>query len=91
MLIHIQSRCEQVHLMICFVLFVLFSFLLDSDVVDAYIDGTDEKVEGTFVTSKDGSPLIYTNFYYGQPDNYGAGQDCIVMSFYDGKWKDIEC
>ena len=74
-----------------FCFFFVFSFLLDKSIYTIFIDGTDEEVEGTFVTSKDGTPITYTNFYPGQPDNYNGVEDCIVMYKFNKKWKDLRC
>ena len=36
------------------------------------------------------APLSYTNWYAGEPNDYGSGEDCVV-SYADGKWNDSPC
>ncbi|TRY89459.1 hypothetical protein DNTS_016051 [Danionella cerebrum] len=52
----------------------------------------DKTIEGDFCWS-DGNPLLYQNWYGGQPDSYFlSGEDCVVMVWYDdGRWSDIPC
>lgn len=52
----------------------------------AYIGLSDHLQEGTFKWV-DGSPLSYTNWYPGQPNNYGVGQDYVEM-LSSGLWND---
>jgi len=52
----------------------------------AFIGLHDSRVEGSFEWT-DGSPLNYTNWYPGQPNNANGDQDFVEM-LPDGTWND---
>ena len=53
-----------------------------------WIGVNDIDEEGTFV-STDGSVLTFTNWKTGQPDNWGSGEDAVVIRWSDGFWGDV--
>jgi len=56
-----------------------------------WIGGTDAALEGTWVWSPSGTPLSYTNWWSGEPNNVGGNEDCLSV-FYDvGGWYDNRC
>lgn len=60
---------------------------------DAFIGGSDEVTEGTFVWD-DGTPIQLTNWDAGEPNN-AVGQfeeDCIeILGSRGGVWNDVPC
>ena len=49
----------------------------------------DKKKEGTWVWDSDATPVVYENWYPGEPTNHGNSEHCGVMM---GKmWWDINC
>ena len=53
----------------------------------------DEPVspEGTWVYASDGSPLEYTNWNQGEPNNSGD-EDCGEIGYFTGNlWNDYKC
>ena len=54
-----------------------------------WIGGTDAATEGTWVWSPTNTPMSYTNWAPGEPNDNG-GQHCLAV--YDsGKWDDTTC
>ena len=56
-----------------------------------WIGGTDAASEGAWVWSPSNTPLSYTNWYAGEPNNALGGEDCVAGNFYGGKWNDDGC
>ena len=54
----------------------------------------DEPVspEGTWVYASDGSPLEYTNWKQGEPNNNSGDENCGEIGYFTGDlWNDQEC
>ncbi|OBS81299.1 hypothetical protein A6R68_20518 [Neotoma lepida] len=56
---------------------------------DAWIGLRDLNVEGQFVWM-DESPVGYSNWNPGEPNNAGQGEDCVMMRG-SGQWNDAYC
>ena len=57
-----------------------------------WIGGTDKDSEDTWTWSPSGTPLLYTNWAGGQPDNYRNNQDCLAFNYRSpGLWDDATC
>ncbi|XP_054422207.1 low affinity immunoglobulin epsilon Fc receptor [Pteronotus mesoamericanus] len=55
----------------------------------SWIGLRDLNIEGEFVWM-DGSPLEYSNWRPGEPNNGGQGEDCVMM-LGSGQWNDAFC
>ena len=60
---------------------------------EVWIGGTDAASEGTWVWSPFNTPLSYTNWYPGEPNNSGGAEDCLHFNTHNapGKWNDKNC
>lgn len=54
-----------------------------------WIGFNDENVEGVFEWY-DGSPVTYTNWAPGEPNNSGGNEDCVQI-YPNGSWNDLPC
>jgi gliding motility-associated-like protein len=54
-----------------------------------WIGYTDEITEGSFVWY-DGSPMAYSNWAPGEPNDAGGVEDCTQI-YPDGSWNDLNC
>lgn len=58
---------------------------------DWWIGLSDATSEGAFAWL-DGSPVTYTNWEPGEPNDHGSGEDCGEMKVSDnGIWNDVPC
>ena len=55
-----------------------------------WIGGTDAASEGRWVWSPTNTPLSYTNWNAGEPNNRGS-EDCMQFYGDTGKWNDLRC
>ncbi|CAM9827317.1 unnamed protein product, partial [Heterosigma akashiwo] len=56
---------------------------------DVWIGLNDQSTEGTYVWVN-GTEADYTNWGYGEPNDYGGGEDCVEMKS-NGEWNDQSC
>ncbi|XP_021091715.1 low affinity immunoglobulin epsilon Fc receptor isoform X2 [Mesocricetus auratus] len=64
-------------------------FLMKHINKDAWIGLRDLNVEGQFIWM-DGSPVGYSNWSPGEPNNAEQGEDCVMMRG-SGQWNDNSC
>ena len=56
-----------------------------------YIGATDSRQENKW-TWTDGTPWKYQNWYRGEPNNAGRGEDCgVLYNGVPGQWNDVRC
>ncbi|XP_037680424.1 low affinity immunoglobulin epsilon Fc receptor [Choloepus didactylus] len=60
-----------------------------ADMKGSWIGLRDLNVEGEFIWM-DGSPVDYSNWQLGEPNNQAQGEDCVMM-LGSGKWNDAFC
>ena len=60
---------------------------------DFWIGYSDQNTEGVWTWSNSGVTGSYTNWYQGQPDNFGSGEDCAEIWGHLGRktWNDSPC
>ncbi|XP_035315286.1 low affinity immunoglobulin epsilon Fc receptor isoform X1 [Cricetulus griseus] len=64
-------------------------FLMKHISKDSWIGLRDLNVEGQFIWM-DGSPVGYSNWSPGEPNNAEQGEDCVLMR-ESGQWNDYSC
>ena len=58
---------------------------------ELWVGGSDVAAEGDW-TWTDGSSFSYNNWAFGQPANYGTGEDCLMINWNGaGMWNDQPC
>ena len=55
-----------------------------------WIGAKDELREDKFEWDSSGVELSFTNWYDGEPNNAGTGEDCVEVSNFQ-KWNDLDC
>jgi hypothetical protein len=56
-----------------------------------WLGGNDQAVEGTFAWT-DGTPLDFTSWNGGEPNNYGGNENCMQLApWTGGLWNDLDC
>jgi len=68
--------------------FVLENFANAAGSGRVWLGLTDAASEGTFV-NVDGTPVDYTNWDAGEPNDAGGGEDYVVMYSGNGRWVDV--
>jgi hypothetical protein len=65
--------------------------IVAAGIQSTWIGGTDQATEGTFVWA-DGTPMSYTKWSAGEPNDGGGGEDCTVtVSDRAYLWDDRPC
>ncbi|XP_078331103.1 echinoidin-like [Crassostrea virginica] len=61
--------------------------------VSYWLGGNDLEIEGTFKWVRSDSPVVFSDWNPGQPDNYGtAGEDCMeLQGAMNYHWNDLPC
>ncbi|AGC77004.1 putative secreted protein (Por secretion system target) [Nonlabens dokdonensis] len=65
----------------------IVSSLASNGLGDALLGFSDVAAEGTFIW-QDGSPVTYTNWNSGEPNNFGSGEDYVHIFGSNGLWND---
>lgn len=66
-------------------------FVQDNFPQNIWLGGNDRGKEGTWTWS-DGASWDYSDWGPGNPDNHGAGQDCLLGNWHnDLQWDDEGC
>jgi len=60
------------------------------DAFSFWIGAKDESTESEFVWETSQERLSFTNWYDGEPNNAGNGEDCVEVSNFR-KWNDLPC
>ncbi|KAH9523915.1 hypothetical protein Btru_047410 [Bulinus truncatus] len=72
---------------------ILYQMLLNYEINEAYIAGTDEQTESSWIFPRTGEKIKYFNWDQNQPDNYQQNEDCrqIYTQIHKDKINDITC
>lgn len=57
---------------------------------DFWIGYNDQTFEGTFIWT-DGTPSNFNLWNAGEPNDYGASEDCTQVYLSNGTWNDLDC
>ena len=60
------------------------------DTFTFWIGARDEVTEEKFAWESTGTELSYFNWYDGEPNNAGSGEDCVEVSNFQ-QWNDLDC
>jgi len=66
------------------------AFLSEHLDVSFWIGASDRMQEGRMLWNG-GTPLVFSNWAAGQPDDYGGREDCAVKTMPAGSWNDLPC
>jgi hypothetical protein len=58
--------------------------------VNSFFIGLAEPNEGRWIWSN-GTPMRFSAFRRGEPNNAGRGEDCAEWLVEDGRWNDVDC
>jgi len=69
---------------------LLNNWLSDSEQSSWFIGLNDRDIEDEWVWS-DGSEMRWSRWNNGEPNDYGQGEDCVELRWYQDNWNDIRC
>ena len=58
---------------------------------DSWLGGSDIVSDGTWVWEDGEDWGGFMSWLFGEPNNLGDNEDCLVMGYSTGNWNDLTC